>query len=50
MGHPHIRRKGLQSTRKKPLETDLENKWETNVVFLNTVDPSKTKGSKFYFE
>ena len=31
MGHPHIRRKGLQSTRKKPPDNDHEQNFKTNV-------------------
>ena len=43
IGNLHMRRKGLQSTRRKPPYTYLEDKCETNVVFSITVDPSKTK-------
>ena len=39
MGHLHMRRQGLKSTKEKPLDTDLEDKIKTNVVFCTTLDP-----------
>ena len=48
MGQLHMRRKGIQSTRKKPTDTYLEEKCKTNVVFCTAVDPSATKEGKFY--
>ena len=48
MIHLNMRRQGLNSTREKPLDTDLEDKSKTNVVFCTTVDPSITKEGKFY--
>ena len=47
MGHLYMRRQGLQSTREKPPDTDLEYKSKSNVVFCTTVDPSTTKEGKF---
>ena len=43
MGHLHIRRQGLKSTREKPVDKDLEDKNKKNVVFYTTVDPITTK-------
>ena len=48
MGHLHMRRQGQKSTIKKPVDTDLEDKSKTNVVFCATVDPSTTKEGQFY--
>ena len=48
MGHLHMRRQGLQSTKEKPPDTDLENKITTNVVYFTTVEPSTTKEGKIY--
>ena len=47
MGHLHMRIKGLQSTKGKPPDTDLEENTITNVVFFTTVDPS-TKKKEIY--
>ena len=43
MGHLHMKRKWLQSTKEKPPDTDLEDKIKMNVVYFTTVDPSTTK-------
>ena len=43
MGHLHTRRQGLQSTKQKPPDTDLEENIKTNVVFCTTLDPIKKK-------
>ena len=48
MGHLHMRRHGLKSTREKTLDTELEYKSKTNVVFCTTVNPSTTKEGKLY--
>ena len=48
MGHLHMRRQGLQSTKEKPPDTDLEEKIKTNVLFSTTVDPRETKELKIY--
>ena len=48
MVHLHIRIQGLQSTKEKPYDTDLEDKSKINVVFFTTVDPSTTKEGKVY--
>ena len=45
MGHLHMKIQGLQSTKAKPLDTDLEDKIK-NEVFYTTVDPSITKEGK----
>ena len=44
--HLHMRRQGLQLTKEKPLDTDLEENIKTNVVFFTTVEPSTTKEGK----
>ena len=43
-----MRRKGIQSTKEKPPDTDLEDKIKTNVVFCTTIDPSTTKEGGIY--
>ena len=48
MGHLHMRRQRLQSTKDKPPDTDLEEKIKTNVVYCTTVDPSTTKKDRIY--
>ena len=48
MGHIHIRRQGLQSTKDKPPDTDPEDKIKTNVVFCTTVDSSTTNEGRIY--
>ena len=48
MGHLHTRRQGLQQTKYKPPDTDLEYKIKTNVVYFTTVEPSATKEVKIY--
>ena len=34
MGHHHMRRQGLQSTREKPQDTDLEEKSKKMLYFV----------------
>ena len=48
MGHLRMRRQGLQSTKVKPPDTDLDKNTRTNVVYCTTVDPSTTKKGKIY--
>ena len=48
MGHLNTRRQGLQSTRDKTPDTNLEDKSKTNAVFCTTVDPSTTKEGGIY--
>ena len=48
MGHPHMRRQGLQPTKEKPPDTYLKDKIKTNVVYCTIVDPSTTKGGNIY--
>ena len=48
MGHLHMIIQGLQSTKEKPPDIDLEDKRKTNVVFCTTVDPSTTKEGNVY--
>ena len=43
-----MRRQGLQSTREKPPDIDLEEKCKKYVVFCTTVEPSTTKEGKIY--
>ena len=50
MGHLYMRRQGMQSTIKKNPETDLEENFNTNVVFCNNVGPSTTQEGKIYSE
>ena len=44
----HMIRQGPQLTRKKPLDTDLEEKHKTNTVYFTNVGPSTMKEGKFY--
>ena len=47
MGHLHMTIQGIQSTKGKPPDTDLEDK----IIFLafyTTIDPITTKEGKFY--
>ena len=46
MGHLHMRRQGLKSTKDKPPLIDLEEKIKTNVVYCTTMEPSTTKEGK----
>ena len=46
MGHLHMRRQGLKSTKEKPPDIDLEDNIKTNVVCCATLEPSTTKESK----
>ena len=48
MRHLQIRRQGLQSTKEKPPDTDLEEKIKINVLFFTTVDPSTTEEGNIY--
>ena len=48
MGHLHMRRQGLQSTKEKPPNIDLEENIKTNVIYYTTVDPITTKEGKTY--
>ena len=43
-----MRRQGLQWTKEKPTDTDLEDKTKKNVVYCTTVEPSTTKEGKIY--
>ena len=43
-----MRRQGLKSTRKKPPDTDLEDKCKTNAFFCTTMDPYTTKERVIY--
>ena len=47
MGHLHMRRQGLKSTREIPQYTDMKYKSKTNLVFYTTVDHSTMKEGKF---
>ena len=47
MGHLQMRRQGLESTKEKPPDTDLEDK-ENNLVYCTNVDSSKNKQGKIY--
>ena len=48
MGHLHMRRKGLQSTKDKSADTDMEYKSKTNVMFCTTGYPSTTNEGNCY--
>ena len=48
MGHLYMRRKGLQSKKVKPPDTDMEDKIKTNVAFCATVDLRTTKEGNVY--
>ena len=43
-----MRIKGLQSTREKPPDTDLEDNSKTDVAFCTTVEPITTKEGGIY--
>ena len=43
-----MRRQGLQSTKEKYPDTDLEDKIKTNIVYCTTVGPITTKEGKIY--
>ena len=43
MGHFHMRRQGLQSTKEKHPDIDPEDKIKTDVVYFTTVEPITTK-------
>ena len=43
MGNMHMRRQGLQSTKEKIPDADLEDKIKTEVVFCKIVYPSTKK-------
>ena len=48
MGHIHMRRQGLESTKEEPPNTYLEDKIKTNVVIFTKVGPRTTKEGKIY--
>ena len=48
MENLQLRRQVLKSTKKKPPDTDLDEKCKTDVVFCNTMDPSTTKEGEIY--
>ena len=48
IGNLLMRIQGLQLTKDKPPDTDLEDKVKTNLVYCTTVDPSTTKEGKIY--
>ena len=48
MGHLHMKLQGLQSTRKKDPDTDLEERFKTNVAFCTTVEPRTTQEGNIY--
>ena len=43
MGHLYMIRQGLQSTKEKPPDTDLEDNVKMDIVYCKNVDPSTTK-------
>ena len=44
----HMRKQGLESTKEKPPDKDLEYNITTSVVYCTTVEPSTTKEGKIY--
>ena len=48
IGHLHMRIQGLQSTKEKHPDTDLEENNKTNLVFCTTLDHSTTKEGNIY--
>ena len=48
MGHLHMKRQGLKSTKEKPPDKDLEEKSKKNEVFCTAMDPSTKKERKYY--
>ena len=46
--HLNMRRQGLQSTREKPSDIELEGRRITNIILCTTVDPNTTKEGKSY--
>ena len=48
MGHLHMRKQGLKSTKEKPTDIYLEEKIKMNVVYCTTVEPTTTKEGKIY--
>ena len=48
MVHLNMRRKGLQSTREKPIDINLEYKRKINLLFCTTMEPSTTTEGGVY--
>ena len=48
MGHLHMRRQGMKSTRNRIPDIYLEDRCKTSVVFFTTMDSNPTKEGKFY--
>ena len=48
MGNLHMKRQGLQFTKEKPPDTDLEYNIKKNVVYCTTVEPITTKEGKIF--
>ena len=48
IGNLHMRRQGIQLTKEKPPDTDLEDNIKTNLLFCTTEDPSTNKEGKIY--
>ena len=48
MGHMHMIIQGLQYTKEKHPDIDLEDKIKKNVLYCTTVDPSTTKEGNIY--
>ena len=48
MRNLNIKRQGIKSTKEKNPDTDLEDKFKTNIVFCATIDPSTTKEGDIY--
>ena len=48
MGNLHMKRQGLQFTKEKPPDTDLEYNIKKNVVYCITVEPITTKEGKIF--
>ena len=48
MGHLHMIRQGLQPTKEKPSDIDLEDKNKRNLVFFTTADPITMKEEENY--
>ena len=46
----HMRIQGLQPTKEKPTDANLEGKSKTIVVFCTTIYPSTNKEGKIYSE
>ena len=48
MGYLNTKRQGLKSTKKKTPDTYLEDNYNVNVFFCDTVDPSTTQDGNIY--